>query len=153
MTCFSSIEELRQSVDADLGVSRWIDIDQQRIDTFAETTEDRQWIHTDPEAATHGPYGTTIAHGFMTLSLIAAFLEDLLIVENVDMAINYGLNKVRFPAPVPVGSRVRAHGRITAADPVPGGVQVAVAITIECDGTDKPVCVAESLSRFLVRPT
>ncbi|WP_278264392.1 MaoC family dehydratase [Nocardia sp. AG03] len=149
MTHFDGIDAIKSSVGTDLGVSRWIDIDQRRIDTFAATTEDRQWIHTDPAAAAEGPYGTTIAHGFMTLSLIATFLGDLLVVDGIDMAINYGLNKVRFPAPVPVGSRIRAHGSIVGVDDIPGGVQATVRITIECEGSEKPVCVAESLNRFL----
>ncbi|MHA4854491.1 MaoC family dehydratase [Rhodococcus sp. MSC1_016] len=149
MTHFAGLNELRASVDADLGTSRWIDIDQARINTFADTTEDRQWIHTDPQAAAQGPFGTTIAHGFMTLSLVAAFLEDLMVVDGISMAVNYGLNKVRFPAPVPVGSRIRAHGRVLAVDEIPGGVQTTVLVTVERDGSDKPVCVAESVSRFL----
>ncbi|GAF48337.1 MULTISPECIES: MaoC family dehydratase [Rhodococcus] len=149
MTHFAGLDALRASVDADLGTSRWIDIDQARIDSFADTTEDRQWIHTDPKAAAQGPFGTTIAHGFMTLSLVAAFLEDLMVVDGIGMAVNYGLNKVRFPAPVPVGSRVRARGRVLTVDEIPGGLQTTVLITIERDGSDKPVCVAESVSRFL----
>lgn len=151
MTNFEGIDALRVAFDFDLGVTRWIDIGQDRIDSFAEATEDRQWIHTDPQKAAQGPFGATIAHGFLTLSLLATFLEELLEVEGIAMAVNYGLNKVRFPAPVPVGSRVRAHGRIKSVDDIPGGIQVTVQITVEREGGDKPVCVAESVSRFLVR--
>lgn len=149
MTHFSSLDALRAAANTDLGTSRWVHVDQTRIDTFAESTEDRQWIHTDPKAAANGPFGTTIAHGYLTLSLVAGFLEELLVVEGIDMAINYGLNKVRFPAPLPVDSRVRARGQITDVLDVPGGVQVTVVVTVERDGTDKPMCVAESLSRLL----
>lgn len=149
MTHFARLDELRASVNADLGTSRWIDIDQARIDSFADITEDRQWIHTNPRAAAQGPFGTTIAHGFMTLSLLPAFLEELMVVDGIAMAVNYGLNKVRFPAPVPVDSRVRARGRVLAVDEIPGGVQTVVLVTVERDGSDKPVCVAEFVSRFL----
>jgi acyl dehydratase len=149
MTNFSSLDDVRAANGTDLGTSRWVDIDQARIDTFAESTEDRQWIHTDPAAAAQSPFGSTIAHGFLTLSLIAGFLGELLVVDGIDMAVNYGLNKVRFPSPVPVDSRIRAHGRIADVQDVPGGIQVTVLVTIEREGSNKPACVAESVSRLL----
>ncbi|TQC49666.1 MaoC family dehydratase [Rhodococcus sp. WS4] len=149
MTRFAGLDEVRASIDTDLGVSRWIEIDQARIDSFADTTEDRQWIHTDPEAAARGPFGTTIAHGFLTLSLLPAFLEELMVVEGIGMAVNYGLNKVRFPSPVPVGSRVRSRGRVIEIQDIPGGIQVTILVTVEREDADKPVCVAESVSRIL----
>ncbi|MFC9840163.1 MaoC family dehydratase [Rhodococcus sp. NPDC127530] len=149
MTAFTTLDEVRASAGTDLGVSRWIDITQDRINAFAETTEDRQWIHIDPAAAAAGPFGTTVAHGFLSLSLIAVFSEELLEVKEVRTGVNYGLNKVRFPAPVPVDSRVRGRGRLASVDEIPGGVQVTVVVTVERDGSDRPVCVAESVLRLL----
>lgn len=149
MTAFNTLDEVRAAVGADLGVSRWIDITQERINAFADTTEDRQWIHIDPVAAAKGPYGATVAHGFLSLSLLAAFTEDLIKVEEVRTGVNYGLNKVRFPAPVPVESRVRGRGHLASVDEVPGGVQVTMAVSVEREGFDRPVCVAESLLRLL----
>ncbi len=147
---FASIDDLRAAVGTDLGTSDWVDIDQNRIDLFADATDDHQWIHVDPERAAAGPFGTTIAHGFLTLSLLPSLGEGLSDVEGAKMGVNYGLNKVRFPAPVPVGSRVRAHVRLLSVDDVPGGVQVVTQVTIEREGGDKPVCVAESVSRIYV---
>lgn len=149
MTTFKGLGELRAAAGADLGVSAWVPISQEKIDGFAEVTGDHQWIHTDPERARRGLFGTPIAHGFLTLSLISVFVEDLLVVEDVAMAVNYGLNKVRFPAPVPVGSRVRARGQLVSVEEIPGGVQTTTRFTIECDGVAKPACVAESVARFL----
>ncbi|MFI6878072.1 MaoC family dehydratase [Streptomyces sp. NPDC050400] len=145
---FKSIDELKGAVGEQLGYSDWVEIEQQRIDGFAEATGDHQWIHVDPERAKDGPFGTTIAHGYLTLSLLPLFGPQLLSVEGMKMGVNYGTNKVRFPAPVPVGSRLRATAKITSVDDVPGGVQLAVAFTVERDGGDKPVCVAESVSRY-----
>ena len=147
---FASIDELRAAVGTALGSSDWIDIDQHRIDLFADATDDHQWIHIDPERAAAGPFGTTIAHGFLTLSLLTRLGEGLVDVEGTKMGVNYGLNRVRFPAPVPVGSRIRAHTRLLSVDDVPGGVQVVTEVTVEREGGDKPVCVAESLSRIYV---
>ncbi|WP_269305814.1 MaoC family dehydratase [Aeromicrobium sp. HA] len=149
MTTFNSIEELRNAVGTDLGASRWFELTQDRIDVFADNTEDRQWIHIDPERAKDGPFGTTVAHGFLTLSLLAAMFGDLVDVKGVTAGINYGLNKVRFPAPAPVGSRVRGHGKIVEVTEIPGGVQMVTAVTVEREGSDKPVCVAESVNRIL----
>ncbi|MER0478928.1 MaoC family dehydratase [Streptomyces sp. Edi2] len=145
---FGSLDELREAVGEELGTSDWLEIDQKRIDLFAEATGDHQWIHVDQEKAAAGPFGTTIAHGYLTLSLLPAFVPQLMRVDNVKMGINYGTNKVRFPATVPVGSRLRATARIAEVTEVPGGVQLATVVTIEREGGDKPVCVAESVSRF-----
>ncbi|MGX1758913.1 MaoC family dehydratase [Streptomyces lydicus] len=145
---FGSLDELRDAVGEELGTSDWLEIDQKRIDLFAEATGDHQWIHVDREKAAAGPFGTTIAHGYLTLSLLPAFVPQLMRVDNVKMGINYGTNKVRFPATVPVGSRLRATARIAEVTEVPGGVQLATVVTIEREGGDKPVCVAESVSRF-----
>ncbi|WP_329574846.1 MaoC family dehydratase [Streptomyces sp. NBC_01361] len=145
---FATVDELRAAVGEQLGYSDWVEIEQKRIDQFAEATGDHQWIHVDPERAKEGPFGTTIAHGYLTLSLLPLFGPQLIRVDGMKMGVNYGTNKVRFPAPVPVGSRLRATAKITGVDDVPGGVQVSVAFTVERDGGDKPVCVAESVSRY-----
>lgn len=148
---FTSPEELRSAVGEDLGPSDWLEIDQKRIDLFAEATGDHQWIHVDPEKAAAGPFGTTIAHGYLTLSLLPAFTPQLLGVDGVRMGINYGVNKVRFPAPVPVGSRLRATGRVAeVAEVADGGFQVTLVVTVEREGGEKPVCVAESVARYYV---
>ncbi|MFF4898815.1 MaoC family dehydratase [Streptomyces sp. NPDC001068] len=145
---FTSPDELRTAVGEQLGHTDWVEIDQKRIDLFAEATGDHQWIHVDPERAAAGPFGTTIAHGYLTLSLLPLFGPQLIEVEGVKMGVNYGTEKVRFPAPVPVGSRLRATATITGVTDVTGGVQVNVAFTVEREGGDKPVCVAESVSRY-----
>ncbi len=139
------VDELKPGLE--LGPSEWKEIAQQRIDAFAEATEDHQWIHVDPERAAAGPFGTTIGHGYLTLSLLVPFAYELLPVEG-GMALNYGLDRVRFPAPVPVGSRVRARFRVEDVTEVEGGVQVKLAATVEREGHDKPVCVAELLFRY-----
>ncbi|MFG1792193.1 MaoC family dehydratase [Nocardia sp. NPDC049149] len=140
---------LRNAAGADLGVSEWIEIDQARITAFAEATEDRQWIHVDPRRAADGPFGSTIAHGYLTLSLLPALMRQVFEITDAGVRINYGLNKVRFPSPVPVGSRIRARAAIVTVDEMPGGVQVVLATTIECEGSAKPACVAESIVRAL----
>ncbi|MGW0569429.1 MaoC family dehydratase [Streptomyces tauricus] len=145
---FTSADELKAAVGEQLGYSDWVEVDQKRIDLFAEATGDHQWIHVDPEKAASGPFKTTIAHGYLTLSLLPLFGPQLIAVEGVKMGVNYGTNKVRFPAPVPVGSRLRATAKITAVDEVTGGLQVTVAFTVEREGGEKPVCVAESVSRY-----
>ncbi|MCZ0206725.1 MaoC family dehydratase [Streptomyces achromogenes] len=145
---FTSPDELRAAVGEQLGYTDWLEVDQKRIDLFAEATGDHQWIHVDPEKAAAGPFGTTIAHGYLTLSLLPLFGPQLIRVEGVKMGVNYGTNKVRFPSPVPVGSRLRATATITDVADVTGGVQVTVAFTVEREGGDKPVCVAESVSRY-----
>ncbi|MFD7289485.1 MaoC family dehydratase [Streptomyces sp. NPDC059863] len=145
---FTSAEELRAGVGEQLGHSEWLEIDQKRIDLFAEATGDHQWIHVDPERAAAGPFGTTIAHGYLTLSLLPAFVPQILRVENVTMGINYGTNKVRFPSPVPVGSRLRASAVLTEVTEAGGGVQITTLVTVEREGGEKPACVAESVSRY-----
>lgn len=147
---FASPDELRAAVGVQLGWTEWQEIDQKRIDLFAEATGDHQWIHVDPEKAALGPFGTTIAHGYLTLSLIPSLTPQLLLVEGVKMGVNYGVNKVRFPAPVPVGSRVRATAEVAEVTEAGGGIQLVTKVTIEREGGDKPVCVAETVARFYV---
>jgi acyl dehydratase len=149
-TVLSGIEEVKAAVGRHLGTSDWLEITQDRIDQFADATGDHQWIHVDPERAAAGPFGATIAHGYLTLSLSNALLPEIVEVQGVSMGVNYGVGKVRFPAPVPVGSRIRARAELVAADDVTGGVQTTVLITVELEGSDKPACVIESLSRYLI---
>ncbi|MEB8339891.1 MaoC family dehydratase [Streptomyces endophyticus] len=145
---FKDVDDLKGAVGEQLGYSDWVEIEQSRIDKFAEATGDHQWIHVDPERAKEGPFKTTIAHGYLTLSLLPLFGPQLMKVEGMKMGVNYGTNKVRFPAPVPVGSRLRATAKVTNVEDVAGGVQVSVAFSVEREGGDKPVCVAESVSRY-----
>jgi acyl dehydratase len=145
---FASLDDLRAAVGTEVGHGRWLDVSQERIDTFAEATGDHQWIHVDPERAASGPFGGTIAHGFLSLSLIPALTAGLTAVDGVTMGVNYGLNKVRFPAPVPVGSRVRGRVELMSMDDVPGGVQLTSRVTVEREGGDKPACVAETITRL-----
>jgi len=147
---FASVEELAAAVGTTLGPGGWLKIEQSRVDMFADATGDHQWIHVDPERAAAGPFGGTIAHGYLTLSLLPALVGALYEVQGVRMRVNYGLNKVRFPAPVRVGTSVRAKAEITSVDPVDGGVQVVVTVTVESDAGGKPVCVAETVSRAYV---
>jgi acyl dehydratase len=136
------------AVGAVLGPTEWVPIDQSRIDAFAAATDDPQWIHVDPVRAAQGPFGTTIAHGYLTLALLPALLAEVLDT-GAGLTVNYGLNRVRFPAPVPVGSRLRARFEVLGAEDVPGGVQLTLAATIERDGGEKPVCAAEAVYRVL----
>ncbi|MFD6877571.1 MULTISPECIES: MaoC family dehydratase [unclassified Streptomyces] len=145
---FTSAEELRAGIGEPLGPSGWLEVDQKRIDLFADATGDHQWIHVDPERAASGPFGSTIAHGYLTLSLLPSLVPQIMLVEGMRMGINYGVDKVRFPAPVPVGSRLRATALITSVTEVGEGVQVAATVTVEREGAEKPVCVAESVSRY-----
>ena len=148
MRHFDTLADLQPLIGQPLGHSDWIAVDQSRVNAFAEATEDRQWIHVDPERAKTGPFGGPIAHGFLTLSLIPYFFETGFSVRETRMVVNYGLNKVRFTAPVPVGSRLRAAFRLLAMDDVAGGaVQLTVEVAVEAEGSPKPVCVAESLAR------
>lgn len=149
MTEFGDFDALRAAVGTVLGPGEWIEIDQQRIDLFAEATGDHQWIHVDPGRAADGPYGGTIAHGFLTLALLAPISQQLMTVGSARIAINYGLNKVRFVSPVRVGSRVRGTVTLTAVTDVPGGVQAERTVTITAEGADKPACVAEHVVRYL----
>jgi acyl dehydratase len=141
------IDELKARVGQEIGVSDWREITQQDIDAFAEVTGDDQWIHVDPERAKDTPFGGTIAHGYFSLSLGPRFSYDLFELRGVNFALNYGLNKVRFPAPLPVGSKVRMRMGLQAVDDIPGGAQITMLYTFEVEGGEKPVCVAEALSR------
>ncbi len=146
---FRSADELRAAVGSHLGHSRWLEITQERIDTFADATGDHQWIHVDPARAADGPFGRTIAHGYLVLALTNLFLPELFSVPGASMGLNYGVNKVRFPAPVPCGSRVRMGSEVVSADDAGGGIQVVLRNTVELEGSDKPACVADSVSRFV----
>jgi acyl dehydratase len=148
MLTINGIDDLRANVGEELGVSSWYEVTQDDIDAFAGVTGDRQWIHVDPERAADTPFGGTIAHGLYTLSLGPRFTYELFSVDGFAFALNYGFGKVRFPAPLPVGSRVRMRATLSNVEDVPGGVQVTVTQTFEREGGDKPVCVAESLVRF-----
>ena len=139
----------RALTGAEAGPSAWLTVTQARVDAFADCTGDHQWIHTDPERAAAGPFGTTIAHGLLTLSLVVSFWEDLVEVQGIRLVVNYGLNRVRFPAPVPVGSRIRGHFRVVGVEEVAGGAQVTSAATVEVEGGPKPACAAELVLRFL----
>lgn len=148
MRVFTSVDELTAAIGETLGPGPWQPIEQDRVNLFADATDDHQWIHVDPERAAAGPFGATIAHGFLTLSLVPALAGQLYRVEGVAMGVNYGLNRVRFPAPLRVGAAVRASAVIAEVSPVSGGVQVVTAVTVNSDGGDKPVCVAETVSRL-----
>jgi acyl dehydratase len=150
MRVFGSLDELRAATGTVLGPGEWITVDQAQIDAFADATGDHQWIHVDPKRAATGPFGVTIAHGFLTLSLMPVLLEGLYKVEGVRMGVNYGLNKVRFPAPVLVDSRLRASAEVVEVSDIDGGGQMTLRATIEREGGEKPVCVAEFLVRVYV---
>jgi acyl dehydratase len=140
------IDDLKPGLE--LGPGEWREITQEQVNRFADATGDHQWIHVDPERAATGPFGGTIAHGYLTLAMLPQSSFELMRVEDASAAINYGLNRLRFPAPVPVGSRIRTTFRIVDVTAVEGGVQVTTAATVEREGSDKPVCVAETLSRY-----
>ncbi|MEH0417111.1 MaoC family dehydratase [Streptomyces sp. B21-083] len=144
----NGIDELKKLAGSDLGTSEWIEVTQERINTFADATGDHQWIHVDPEKAAAGPFGAPIAHGYLTLSLFIPLFTELLDVQGVTTKVNYGLNKVRFPSPVKAGSKIRLVGRLAEVEDVPGGVQITVDGTIEIEGAPKPAAVLQSLSRF-----
>jgi acyl dehydratase len=146
MRVFENIDEVIAAKGEHLGYTDWFEITQERVNTFADATDDHQWIHIDEDRAKAGPFGATIAHGYLTLSLIAHFGKELYQVKNLTMGINYGLNKVRFPAVVPVGSRLRAGGELLDVKPAAQGMQLFSRITIEIEGGDKPACVAETVS-------
>jgi len=147
-TTVQGIENFHQLVGEHLGYSDWHRIEQEQIDRFADATGDHQWIHVDPERAKGGPFGTTIAHGYLTLSLAPVYLGEVLAVEGTSMGVNYGCNKVRFPAPVPVGSNLRLGVEVAGAEDVTGGVQVALDLTFETEGSSKPSCVAQVVYRY-----
>ena len=148
MKILQNLSELPPLVGQEVAVSDWITITQEQVNQFAEATGDHQWIHVDVEKARAGPFGGPIAHGFLTLSLIPRFFQNAMDIRNTRMGVNYGLNKVRFTAPVPVGSRLRARMKLLSCEPIENdGVQMAWQVTVEREGSDKPVCIAESLSR------
>jgi acyl dehydratase len=146
-TTINGLDDLKASVGRELGVSDWHEVTQQEINDFADVTGDHQWIHVDVERAKDSPFGGTIAHGYFTLSLAPMFSEQILKLEGFAFGVNYGLNKVRFPAPMPVGDRVRMSGKLTEVTDIPGGAQLLMTLTFEREGGEKPVCVAESLAR------
>jgi acyl dehydratase len=147
MRTISGLDELKQAEGEDLGTSDWHEVTQSAIDAFADVTGDHQWIHVDQERAKQTPFGGTIAHGYYTLSLAPMFTQQIFTFDGFTFAVNYGLNKVRFPAPLPVGSRVRMHARLRALEEIAGGAQITVEVTFEREGGEKPVCVAETVAR------
>ena len=149
MRKFSGLDEFVAAEGAELGPTDWLEVTQDRVNLFADATDDHQWIHVDPERAANGPFGGTIAHGLLTLSLLPHFTQQLYTVDNIAMAINYGYNKVRFITPVRVGVKIRARAQIAKVDQLDGAVQATVTVTVEIDGSDKPAAVAESIVRFI----
>ena len=147
MRHFARLQDLQAQVGQEVGVSDWITVEQQRIDLFAQATGDHQWIHTDAERARAGPFGGTIAHGFLTLSLLPSMADTAFAIDDVRMGVNYGLNRVRFVNPVLAGSRVRGHFKLLSYEPLEGGAQLTVEVSMELAGVDKPACVAQSVSR------
>jgi len=145
---FASVGDVAASVGETIGPGPWRVVDQARVDAFAAATDDRQWIHVDPVRAAAGPFGATVAHGYLTLSLLPSLMKELYVVEGARMAVNYGLNRVRFPSPLRVGAAIRARVEIASVDPVEGGVQLVMKATVDADTGPKPVCVAESVSRL-----
>ena len=149
-TVFDSPAQLLENVGKQLGASDWLEIDQERIDLFADATGDHQWIHVDPDRAAQGPFGSTIAHGYLTLSLVNLFLPQVVEVRGISMGVNYGSNKLRFPAPVPVGSRIRGSAVLVEAEEVKGGaIQAVVRVTVEVEGSERPACVVDTISRYV----
>ena len=148
-TVFETPAELKQAVGKHLGYSDWLTIEQSRIDQFAEATNDHQWIHVDPERAKTGPFGATIAHGYLTQSLVNSFLPEIIEVRGISMGINYGCDRLRFPSPVPVGSRVRGGAEVLEVEQTKdGSFQSKVRVTVEIEGSDKPGCVIDTISRY-----
>ncbi len=147
MLTLTGIEEVKAHLGEELGVSEWHEVTQEAIDEFAELTGDHQWIHVDPERARQTPFGGTIAHGYYTLSLAPRFSYAMFTLDGFAFGVNYGLNRVRFPAPMPVGGKVRMRARLAEVEEVPGGLEIATELTFERKGGEKPVCVAESLAR------
>jgi len=146
----AGIEELNALVGQELGVGDWILVDQDRIDRFAEDTEDRQWLHVDPERAKAGPFGTTIAHGYLTLSLLPALTASAYVIDGARSRVNYGLEKVRFPAVVPAGSRVRIRASLLSVEPVASGARIVVKNVVELEGSERPACIAETVTLVLI---
>ncbi len=150
MLTIEGIDQLPELVGKELGVSDWLEVTQEQVNTFADATGDHQWIHVDVEKAAQGPFGGTIAHGYLTLSLLPVLLSSISRVDGIRMGINYGLNRVRFPSPVRVGSRIRARSVLKEVTEISGGIQAALDVTVEIEGVDKPACVAEPVVRYLV---
>jgi acyl dehydratase len=147
-TIVNGIDELKAKVGDHLGYSDWVEVTQDQVNLFADATGDHQWIHVDPERAKSGPFGGPIAHGYLTLSLAPMLLNSVLRVDGIAMGVNYGLNKLRFPAPVPVGSKVRLGAALAQVDDIAGGAQVTLDLTFELEGKDKPPCVAQAVFRY-----
>ncbi|UCE85605.1 MAG: MaoC family dehydratase [Deltaproteobacteria bacterium] len=151
-TVFEAPQDLETAVGRHLGYSDWLEITQDRIDRFADATGDHQWIHVDPERAKDGPFGACIAHGYLTLSLVNLFLPQIVEVRGISMGVNYGADKLRFPAPVPVGSRIRGGGELIQAEAVKGGVQATIRVTVEIEDSERPACVVDTVSRYYPKP-
>jgi len=149
---FANAQQLLAAQGMDLGCSDWLEITQQRIDLFAEATGDHQWIHVDPVRAAAGPFGRCIAHGYLTQSLVNLFLPQLMEVQNLQMGVNYGCDKVRFPAAVPVGCRVRGRGEVVAVEQIKSAIQATVRVTVEIEGSERPGCVVDTISRYTFNP-
>lgn len=147
-TVFSSAEEILNAPGTDLGATDWIELTQDRINKFADATDDHQWIHVDPVRAKDGPFGACVAHGYLTLSLANLFLPQLVEIKNMRMGVNYGCEKIRFPAPVKAGKRIRGRGEVVAAEKAGEGVQATIRITIDIEGETKPGCVVDTISRY-----
>jgi acyl dehydratase len=148
-TVFKSPLDMKDAVGQQLGVSDWLEITQERINLFADATGDHQWIHVDPEKAKDGPFGACIAHGYLTLSLVNLFLPQILDVQGISMGVNYGTDKVRFPSSVPVGSRVRGSAELVAVEEIKGSIQATTRVTVEIEGSDRPACVVDTISRYV----
>jgi len=147
-TVFKTPADLKPFVGQHLGHSDWLEITQERINQFADATGDHQWIHIDPERAKHGPFGACIAHGYLTLSLVNIFLPHIVDVRGIRMGVNYGVDKVRFPAPVRVGARIRGGAELIKVEDVKGGVQATIRVTVDIEGSDRPACVVDTISRY-----
>jgi acyl dehydratase len=145
---FDSVASVLGAVGRDLGTTQWMVLTQDRINRFADATDDHQWIHVDEGRAARGPFGGCIAHGYLTMSLASKFLPELVAYDRLTMGVNYGCERVRFPAPVRAGSRIRGHGVVAAAEEVKGGVQVTIRVTVEIEGSEKPACVVDTISRL-----
>ena len=145
---FKTPGDLKSALGEHLGYSDWLEMTQDRIDKFADATGDQQWIHVDPERAKQGPFGACIAHGYLTLALVNLFLPQIVEVRGISMGVNYGSDRLRFPAPVPVGSRIRGGGELIQLEEVKGGVQATIRVTVEVEGQDRPACVVETISRY-----
>ncbi len=151
-TVFERPADLKSAVGRHLGYSDWLEVTQGRIDQFAEATGDRQWIHVDPERAKEGPFGACIAHGYLTLALVNLVLPEIVEVRGISMGVNYGADRLRFPAPVVVGSRIRGGGELIGVEEVKGGVQATIRVTVEIEGRDRPACVVDTISRYFPEP-